>query len=53
MKITKYRLQKAINNTNNQTRKKYKTNIKLLNHTNTNRNRKQFNLLNRTIKRWV
>jgi hypothetical protein len=51
MKLTKARLQKVINNNNNkQTRKKFKKHIKLLNHTNTARNKKQFNLLNRTIK---
>jgi len=52
MKLTKIRLQKTINNTNKQTRKKFKKNLKVLNHTNTQRNRKQFNLHNRTIRNW-
>ena len=51
MKLTKVRLQKIINNkSGKQTKKKFKKNIKILNHTNTVRNRKQFNLHNRTIK---
>ena len=51
MKLTKVRLQKIINNkSGKQTKKKFKKNIKILNHTNTFRNRKQFNLHNRTIK---
>jgi hypothetical protein len=53
MKLTKARLQKIINNKHGkQTRKKYKKNIKVLNHTNTVRNKKDFNLLNRTIRNW-
>jgi hypothetical protein len=53
MKLTKARLQKIINNKENkQTRKKVNNHIKVLNHTNTARNKKQFNLLNRTIKHW-
>jgi hypothetical protein len=51
MKLTKVRLQKIINNkTGKQTKKKFKKNVKVLNHTNTVRNRRQFNLHNRTIK---
>ncbi len=52
MNLTKARLQK-IWSTNNQTRKKFKLNKKVLTHTNTicNRNRiKQFNLKHNTIK---
>jgi hypothetical protein len=52
MKLTKARLQKIINNNNKQTRKKFKKHIKTLNHTNTVNHRKQFNLLNRSIKNW-
>ena len=51
MKLTKVRLQKIINNkSGKQTKKKFKKNVKVLNHTNTIRNKKQFNLHNRTIK---
>ena len=54
MKLTKARLQKTINNTNKQTRKKFKKLRTVLNHTNTIYNSKyktkQFNLQNRTIK---
>jgi len=50
MKLTKYRLQKIISKNGKQTRKKYKTNVKLLTHHNTARNKKQFNLHNRTLK---
>jgi hypothetical protein len=53
MKFTKARLQKIINNKNNvQTRKCFKKTAKLLTHTNTNRNRKQFNLKNNTLRNW-
>ena len=53
MKFTKARLQKIINNKNNvQTRKCFKTTKKVLTHTNTNRNRKQFNLKNSTLRNW-
>jgi hypothetical protein len=57
MKLTKSRLQKIIHNKNgNQTRKKYKAQIKLLKHTNTIRNysslKKPFNLHNKTIKNY-
>lgn len=52
MKLTKVRLQRIINNNNKQTKKKLKRNIKVLTHTNTIRNKKQFNLLNRTIRKW-
>ena len=48
MKLSKARLQKTINNTNKQTRKKLKKEKKVLNHTNTvcykKHNTKQFNL---------
>ena len=51
MKLTKIRLQKIINNkTGKQTKKKFKKNVKVLNHSNSVRNRRQFNLHNRTIK---
>lgn len=51
MKLTKSRLQKIMNNkTGKQTRKKFKKHVKVLNHTNTVRNKKQFNLHNRSIK---
>ena len=50
MKLTKCRLQKIIGNNGQQTRKKFKKNVKVLNHINTVRNKKQFNLHNRTIK---
>ncbi len=53
MKLTKARFQKIINNKNGkQTKKKFKKHIKVLNHTNTFRNKKDFNLLNRTIRNW-
>jgi hypothetical protein len=52
MKITKYRLQKIINKNGKQTRKKFKGNKKILTHTNTVRNKRPFNLLNRSIKNW-
>ena len=51
MKLTKVRLQKVINNKfGKQTRKKFKKNVKVLNHNNTVRNKKAFNLRNRTIR---
>ena len=54
MKLSKARLQKTINNTNKQTRKKFKKGKKVLNHTNTvcykKHNTKQFNLRKRTLK---
>lgn len=52
MKLTKSRLQKIIVRSNVQTRKKLKKHIKVLQHTNTVRNKKQFNLCNKTLKRW-
>jgi hypothetical protein len=52
MKLTKARLQKIINTNNKQTRKKFKKNVQLLHHTNTFRNKKQFNLRNNTLKNW-
>lgn len=48
MKLTKARLQKIFNNTT-QTRKKYRKRV--LKHTNTARNKKQFNLRNNTLKK--
>ena len=51
MKLTKARLQKVINNKfGKQTRKKFKKQLKLLNHNNTVRNKKDFNLRNKTIR---
>ena len=50
MKLTKVRLQKIINNNGKQTRKKYRKTYKILKHTNTERNKKQFNLRNNTLK---
>lgn len=50
MKLTKVRLQKIISNNGKQTRKKYKKTTRILKHTNTVRNRKQFNLRNTTLK---
>lgn len=53
MKLTKSRLQKIINNScGKQSRKKFKKYHKVLHHTNTVRNKKQFNLCNKTLKRW-
>lgn len=52
MKFTKARLQKIINNKNTQTRKCFKSTKKVLTHTNTNRNRKQINLKNNTLRNW-
>ncbi len=53
MKLTKFRLIKQLNSTGKQTRKKFsKKGIKLLNHTNTFRNKKYFNLKNNTLKIW-
>ena len=54
MKLTKVRLQKIINNkSGKQTRKKFKKNIKVLNHTNTARNKKHFNLHNKTMSKYI
>ena len=50
MKLTKVRLQRIINNNGKQTRKKYKRTTTILKHTNTARNKKQFNLHNTTLK---
>jgi hypothetical protein len=52
MKLTKSRLQKIINNNGKQTRKKYKKTTRILKHTNTARNKKQFNLRNTTLKQY-
>jgi hypothetical protein len=52
MKLTKARLQKIINNHGKQTRKKYKNTNRILKHTNTFRNKKQFNLHNKTLNKW-
>jgi len=50
MKLTKVRLQKIINNNGKQTKKKYKHLTKIFKHTNTIRNKKQFNLRHTTLK---
>jgi hypothetical protein len=51
MKITKYRLQKIINNKNKQTKKKFKQTNKHFKHNNTSYKRtKPFNLRNTTVK---
>jgi hypothetical protein len=50
MKLTKYRLHKIINKCRKQSRKKFNTNLKLLKHHNTCRNKKYFNLHNRSLK---
>ena len=50
MKLTKIRLQKIINKNCKQTRKIFKKTTKVLNHSNTFRHKKQFNLRNTTIK---
>ncbi len=52
MKLTKSRLQKIINNNGKQTRKKYKKTFRILKHTNTARNKKEFNLKNNTLKQY-
>ena len=52
MKLTKSRLQKIINNNGRQTRKKYKKTFRILKHTNTARNKKEFNLKNNTLKQY-
>ena len=52
MKLTKSRLQKIINNNGKQTRKKYKKTFRILKHTNTARNKKEFNLKNTTLKQY-
>jgi hypothetical protein len=52
MKVTKYRLQKIINSSGQQTKKRYKMRINKQLHTNTVRNKKQFNLRNNTLKNW-
>lgn len=53
MKLTKYRLQKIFHTNGKQTRKKYKSVTKLFNHTNTARRKKQFNLKNTTLKKFI
>lgn len=50
MKLTKKRLQNIINNNGKQTRKKYKKTFKIMKHTNTSRQKKQFNLKTTTLK---
>ena len=45
MKLAKHRLQKIINNNKKQTRKKYNKPNKIMQHTNTARRKKHFNLL--------
>ena len=55
MKLTKFRLLKQLDKTktDKQTRRKFKKDVKLLNHTNTYKNIKQFNLKNKTLKKWL
>ncbi len=50
MKLTKFRLTKQINGQGKQTRRKFKKELKLLNHSNTSKAKKPFNLKNRTLK---
>lgn len=53
MKLTKYRLQKIINSTNKQTRKKYINKaIKPLIHNISCRKKKSFNLRSTTLRRY-
>ena len=57
MNITKYRLHKIINSTNNQTKKKFKNDKKYnysknFNHWHTLRRKKQFNLRNVSLKKY-
>ena len=52
MNITKKRLDKIIHNNNTQSKKR-RRNLKLLKHSNTSRNKKQFNLRNLTLKQLV
>jgi hypothetical protein len=52
MKLTKFRLLKQLDKTGKQTRKRFKKGIKVLNHTNTAKEKKQFNLRNKTLKQW-
>jgi hypothetical protein len=50
MKLTKKRLQKIIHNKGKQTRKKFKKTAKIFKHSNTFRQKKQFNLKNLSLK---
>jgi len=50
MKLTKYRLTKQINSTNKQTRKKYNKYEKKFGHSLTEKNKKPFNLKNKTLR---
>jgi hypothetical protein len=54
MKLTKSRFQKVLHKNGNQTRKKYKTQMKILTHKNTVRNNsslgKSFHLHNKTMR---
>lgn len=50
MKLTKKRLHKVISNRNKQTRKKFDVQSKKFKHSNTYRNKKPFNLHNKSIK---
>ena len=51
MKLTKVRLQNIIKHNGKQTRKKYKYDKKIMNHTNTIRRKKPFNLRNNTLRK--
>ena len=53
MNITKKRLDKIISSSNAQTKKGRRRNLKVLKHSNTSRNKKQFNLRNLTLKQMV
>lgn len=55
MKLTKFRLLKQLDKqkSDKQTRRRFKKDIKLLNHTNTAKEKKQFNLKNKTLKNWL
>ncbi len=53
MKLTKKRLHKVISNRNKQTRKKFDALHKKFKHSNTYRNRKPFNLHNKSIKTYI
>ena len=50
MKFTKKRLQKVINSGTKQTRKKFQGLCKKFKHSNTYKNKKSFNLHNKSIK---
>ena len=52
MKLTKFRLTKQLSNNKLQTRKHFKRGVKLLTHGITSKEKKQFNLRNKTLKHW-